>query len=117
MEKQIVFLNGQFMEKENASLSIFDHGFLYGDGVLEGVRVYDSSIYKLEEHIKILYDSAHSIMLEIPYTTEALIGRVVESIQKTNLSSAYIRIVASRGPVDLGLDPRNCNDATVLVIA
>lgn len=117
MEKQIVFLNGQFVEKENASLSIFDHGFLYGDGVFEGVRVYDSNIYKLEEHIKRLYESAHSIMLEIPYTKEALIGLVVETVQKNNLSSAYIRIVASRGPGDLGLDPRNCHDATVLVIA
>src|SRR5699024_11024257 len=117
MENQIVLLNGQLIEEENDSLSIFDNRILYVDMCCEGVGVYYSNIYKLEEHIKRLYESAHSIMLEIPYTKEALIGLVVETVQKNNLSSAYIRIVASRGPGDLGLDPRNCHDATVLVIA
>src|SRR5699024_6524652 len=114
MEKQIVFLNDQFLEKENASLSIFDHGFLYGDGVFEGVRVYDSNIFKLKEHIKRLYESAHSIMLDIPYTKETLIGLVVETVQKNNLASAYIRIVSSRGPGDLRLDARTYPEGTGL---
>src|SRR5699024_52868 len=91
------------------------HGFLYGDGVFEGIRVYDGNIYKLKEHIKRLYESAHSIMLEIPYTKEALIGLVVETVQKNNLSSAYIRIVASSGPGELALDPINGHDSTDLI--
>src|SRR5699024_9541848 len=74
------------------------------------------NIFKLKEHIKRLYESAHSIMLDIPYTKETLIGLVVETVQKNNLSSAYIRIVASRGPGDVGLDRRYCHDATVLII-
>lgn len=117
MEKQIIYLDGQFLEKEDAAISIFDHGFLYGDGVFEGVRVYEGNIYKLKEHIKRLYESAHSIMLEIPPTKEELTKVVAETVRKNDLSSAYIRIVASRGAGDLGLDPRNCPQATVIVIA
>ena len=117
MEKQIIFLNGQYMDKEAASLSIFDHGFLYGDGVFEGIRVYNGNVYKLKEHLKRLYESAHSIMLNIPYSMEEMQEIVVNTVRENDLTSAYIRLVVSRGAGDLGLDPRNCPDATVLVIA
>src|SRR5690625_7999208 len=72
MNKQFIFVNGQFVEKDKAVISIYDHGFLYGDGVFEGIRVYEGNVYKLKEHIERLYDSAHSIMLVIPHTKEEL---------------------------------------------
>lgn len=115
--KQLIYVNGQFVEKEKAVISIYDHGFLYGDGVFEGIRVYDGNVYKLTEHINRLYESAHSIMLEIPQTREELQQIIVDTVCKNELNSAYIRVVVSRGVGDLGLDPRNCSNPTVIVIA
>ncbi|MGM8365017.1 branched-chain-amino-acid transaminase [Virgibacillus sp. W0181] len=117
MSNQLIFLNGQFVNKNDAVISVFDHGFLYGDGVFEGIRVYSGNIFKLDEHIDRLYESAHSIMLDIPYTKEELKQIIVKTVCKNELSSAYIRVVISRGAGDLGLDPRNCPMPTVLVIA
>lgn len=117
MQQQKIYLNGQFVEKEKAVISIFDHGFLYGDGVFEGIRVYEGNVYKLEEHIDRLYESAHSIMLEIPHSKAEFSQIVVDTICENELSSAYIRVVVSRGKGDLGLDPRNCEAPTVIVIA
>lgn len=117
MKNQIIYLNGQFVEKEKAVLSVFDHGFLYGDGVFEGIRVYEGNVYKLDKHITRLYESAHSIMLTIPNSKKELKEIIVETVCKNDLSSAYIRVVVSRGTGDLGLDPNNCETPTVLVIA
>jgi branched-chain amino acid aminotransferase len=117
MEDQIIYLNGQFVEKNKAVISVFDHGFLYGDGVFEGIRVYEGNVYKLDEHIRRLYESAHSIMLHIPHSKEQFKDIIVDTVCQNKLTNAYIRVVVSRGAGDLGLDPRNCAEPTVIVIA
>lgn len=117
LTEQLIYVNGQFVPKEEAVISVYDHGFLYGDGVFEGIRVYGGNIFKLKEHINRLYESAHSIMLTIPQTKEELQQIIVDTVVKNKLSSAYIRVVVSRGKGDLGLDPRNCDEPTVIVIA
>src|SRR5690625_1879247 len=116
MNKQFIFVNDQFVEKDKAVISVYDHGFLYGDGVFEGIRVYDCNVYKLKEHIERLFESAQSIMLSIPYTKEKLEQLIIHTLQKNKLVSAYIRVVVSRGKGDLGLDPRNCPKPTVIII-
>lgn len=117
LTEQLIYVNNQFVPKEEAVISVYDHGFLYGDGVFEGIRVYGGNIFKLKEHINRLYESAHSIMLTIPHTKEELQQIIVDTVVKNKLSSAYIRVVVSRGKGDLGLDPRNCDEPTVIVIA
>ena len=117
LNSQVIYLNGQYVQKHEAVISVFDHGFLYGDGVFEGIRVYEGNIFKLDEHIDRLYESAHSIMLDIPHTKEEFKQIIVNTVRKNELSSAYIRVVVSRGAGDLGLDPRNCPKPTVIVIA
>lgn len=117
MSEQWIYLNGEFVEKHNAKISVYDHGFLYGDGVFEGIRVYDGNVFMLEEHLERLYNSAKSIMLSIPYTMEQMIDIIVETIKKNKLENAYIRLVVSRGVGNLGLDPRSCKTPNVIVIA
>jgi len=113
-----IYLNGKLVDKENAKVSVFDHGFLYGDGVFEGIRSYNNLVFKLKEHIDRLYESAHSIMLSIPMTKEQMTKAVVDTLKANNLSDAYIRLVVSRGDGDLGLDPRKCkNGPTIIIIA
>lgn len=112
-----IFMNGEYKRKEDALISVFDHGFLYGDGVFEGIRAYGGNVFKLKEHIKRLYDSAKSIMLTIPYTREEMEKLVCETVRKNNLRNAYIRLVVSRGIGDLGLDPNNCSTPNVVIIA
>ena len=117
MSDQLIYLNDEFVPKEKAVISVYDHGFLYGDGVFEGIRVYEGNVYKLTEHVNRLYESAHSIMLTIPHTKEKMQEIIIETVEKNNFMSAYIRVVISRGTGDLGLDPRNCAEPTVIVIA
>ncbi len=112
-----VYLNGRFMDGRSASVSVFDHGLLYGDGVFEGIRSYQGLIFKLHEHIERLFESAHTIMLTIPMTKEALIEVVKQSLRVNRLRDAYVRLVVTRGEGDLGLDPRKCTRPTVFVIA
>ncbi len=114
---QKIFLDGKFVPREEAKVSVFDHGLLYGDGVFEGIRVYDGVIFKLEEHLTRLYGSAKTIMLDIPQTRDEMREIVRQSCIENGLSDAYIRLVVTRGPGDLGLDPRKCDQATVVVIA
>lgn len=109
-------MNGEYKRKEEATVSVFDHGFLYGDGIFEGIRVYDGNIFRLREHIERLYDSAKSILLNIPYTMEEMEELVVESVRKNGLRDAYIRLVVSRGVGDLGLDPTKCLHPNVIII-
>jgi len=112
-----VYINGKFYDKENAKISVFDHGLLYGDGVFEGVRSYRRLVFKLREHTDRLFESAHSIMLKIPLSKDALNKAVVATLKANSLSDAYIRIVVTRGEGDLGLDPRKCKgNATVIII-
>jgi branched-chain amino acid aminotransferase len=113
-----IYINGKFYEKENAKISVFDHGLLYGDGVFEGIRSYNRRVFKLKEHIDRLFESGQSIMLKIPLTKEQLIKAVVQTIIANKLNNAYIRLVVTRGEGDLGLDPRKCcKGATVIIIA
>ncbi|MDP4169482.1 MAG: branched-chain-amino-acid transaminase [Bacillota bacterium] len=117
MDSQLIFHSGEFVKKEDAVVSVYDHGFLYGDGVFEGIRVYDGNVFKLDAHLKRLYESAHSIMLEIPYSHEEMTQIIVDTVTKNKLSSAYIRVVVSRGVGNLGLDPSSCAKPRVIVIA
>ncbi|MHC4872388.1 MAG: branched-chain-amino-acid transaminase [Planctomycetota bacterium] len=112
----IIYLNGNFMEEEKAVVSVFDHGFLYGDGIFEGIMVYDGRIFALDEHIKRFYDSARSILLELPLDQEEMKQAIIETVRKNNLRDAYVRPIASRGKGALGLDPGSCKEATVVII-
>jgi len=113
-----IYINGKFYEKNDAKVSVFDHGLLYGDGVFEGIRSYNSLVFKLKEHIERLFESAKSIMLDIPLTREELIKAVVATLKKNDLKDAYIRLVVTRGEGDLGLDPRKCRvGPTIIIIA
>ncbi|MFV9511165.1 branched-chain-amino-acid transaminase [Tepidibacillus sp. LV47] len=111
-----VYMNGEYVKKEDAKVSVFDHGFLYGDGIFEGIRVYNGNIFRLDEHIKRLYDSAKSILLEIGMTQEEMKEAVVATVRKNNYRDAYIRLVVSRGIGDLGLDPFKCEKPEVIII-
>lgn len=111
-----VYLNGKLVEKEEAKLSVFDHGLLYGDGVFEGIRAYNCLVFKLKEHIDRLYESAHTIMLNIPLSKEEMINAIIETLKANRLKDAYIRVVVTRGEGDLGLDPRKCKKPSVFII-
>ena len=110
-------MNGKLVPEQEAVISVFDHGYLYGDGVFEGIRAYNGRVFKLEEHVRRLYESAHSIMLPIPYSQEEMIKAVVDTVNANKLTDAYIRLVVSRGVGDLGLDPRKCKESQVVIIA
>ena len=112
-----VYLNGRFVDRQAATVSVFDHGLLYGDGVFEGIRSYDGSVFKLTEHIDRLFASAHTIMLAIPHSKRELADIVKQSLRVNKLRDAYIRLVVTRGVGDLGLDPRKCLRPTVFAIA
>ncbi|MDG0871735.1 branched-chain-amino-acid transaminase [Paenibacillus thiaminolyticus] len=113
---QWIYLNGQYVTKENATISVYDHGFLYGDGIFEGIRVYSGNIFKCREHLERLYDSAKSIMLDIPLPLEEMQDAMVETIRRNELRDGYIRLIVSRGAGNLGLDPRRCPQASVIII-
>jgi branched-chain amino acid aminotransferase len=117
MKEQWIYLNGEFVQKQDAKVSVYDHGLLYGDGVFEGIRVYSGNIFKLKEHLDRLYRSAKSIMLDIRHTPEELTEIIVQTIQKNQLLDAYIRLVVTRGVGDLGLDPFGCKNPQLIVIA
>ncbi|HEX9780408.1 MAG TPA: branched-chain-amino-acid transaminase [bacterium] len=112
-----VYLNGKFVHHSKASVSVFDHGLLYGDGVFEGIRSYGGRVFKLEAHIDRLFESARTIMLRIPMSRAELIEVVKSCLRVNRLRDAYIRLVVTRGVGDLGLDPRRCARQTVFVIA
>ncbi|HDI45799.1 MAG TPA: branched-chain-amino-acid transaminase [Candidatus Omnitrophica bacterium] len=111
-----VYLNGELVDKESALISVFDHGYLYGDGVFEGIRAYNGIIFKLREHLDRLYRSAHMIMLEIPLAKVKMQEAIIATMKANNLKDAYIRVVVSRGEGDLGLDPRKCKNPNVVII-
>jgi branched-chain amino acid aminotransferase len=114
----VVYLDGQFLTKDQARVSVFDHGFLYGDGVFEGIRAYSGRVFRLDEHVERLYRSAKAIMLDVPVTATEMRELVLETCRRNKLENGYIRLVVSRGMGDLGIDPRNCRSgATVVIIA
>ncbi|MBS7645715.1 branched-chain-amino-acid transaminase [Candidatus Bathyarchaeota archaeon] len=112
-----IYVNGKYLPKDQAAISIYDHGLLYGDGVYEAIRAYDGMVFKLREHIDRLYESAKSIKIEIPVTKEEMIGIVTETLRRNGLTEAYIRILVTRGVGAMGVDPRNCPTPTIAVVA
>lgn len=114
---QWIYLNGEYVPQEAAKISVFDHGFLYGDGVFEGIRAYKGKVFKLGEHIQRLFNSARAISLKIPLSPEQLREKIVEVLRKNRLQDAYIRVVISRGEGDLGLDPKKCPYSQLIIIA
>ena len=111
-----IWIDGEWCDKTTATVSVFDHGLLYGDGVFEGIRVYNGRIFRLEEHVERLYDSAKAILLEIPMPPEKFCAIVLEAVRRSGLTEAYIRPLVTRGFGDHGIDPRKCPTATVIVI-
>jgi branched-chain amino acid aminotransferase len=112
-----IYLDGRFVQKEEAKVSVFDHGLLYGDGVFEGIRAYNGKVFRLDSHIDRLYDSAKTINLELPFPKKKMKDLVLQTLRKNGLHDAYIRPVITRGVGDLGLDPRKCSVPTVFIIA
>jgi len=110
-------VNGRYLRREEASISIYDHGFLYGDGVYEAIREYDGVVFKLREHLDRLYESAKSIRIDMPLSKSDLGRIVVEVLRKNQLKNAYIQIVVSRGAGKMGVDPRNCLSPTLVIMA
>lgn len=111
-----VYANGDFVPQDQAVTSIYDHGFLYGDGVFEGIRAYNGRVFRLDEHIDRLYDSAMAIMLDIPLSKDEMKQAILETLRVNGLVDAYIRPIVSRGIGDLGLDPRKCLVPNVFII-
>jgi branched-chain amino acid aminotransferase len=112
-----IYLDGKFVSEDEAKISVFDHGLLYGDGVFEGIRLYGGKIFRLEQHLNRLFASAKAIMLQIPMTKQALIEACCETCVHNKLSDGYIRLVVTRGVGYLGLNPFKCKNPTVFIIA
>lgn len=112
----IVWIDGKYYTKDQAMISVFDHGLLYGDGVFEGIRAYEGRLFRLDQHLERLYHSAKAIWLDIPQPQQEMAQIVTESLAKSGLRDAYMRLVVTRGKGDMGLDPRKCPRATVFCI-
>ncbi|HEY7681694.1 MAG TPA: branched-chain-amino-acid transaminase [Gemmatimonadales bacterium] len=112
----LIYLDGEWLDKGAAKVSVFDHGLLYGDGVFEGMRVYGGKTFRLLEHVNRLYDSAKAILLTIPISREQMIAVTEEGVKRAGLKEGYLRHVVTRGMGDLGLDPRKCATASVIII-
>jgi branched-chain amino acid aminotransferase len=111
-----VWLDGKWYDRETATVSVYDHGLLYGDGVFEGIRVYGGKIFKLSEHIDRLYDSAKAIWLTIPMPKDEMVSVTEEAVRRSGIAEAYIRHIITRGVGDLGLDPRKCAKPSIIII-
>jgi branched-chain amino acid aminotransferase len=111
-----VYINGKYFDKADAKISVFDHGLLYGDGVFEGIRVYDGKVFKLKEHVERLFESARAIKLEIPLTREQMTRAIEETVAANGKRNGYIRPIVTRGAGTLGLDPRKTSDPQVVII-
>jgi branched-chain amino acid aminotransferase len=111
-----IWIDGEWHTRDTAKVSVFDHGLLYGDGVFEGIRVYAGKVFKLQEHLDRLYECAHAVMLAIPMPKAEFGAVIVEAVRRAGMPEAYIRPIVTRGPGDLGIDPRNCGRPTMIVI-
>jgi len=111
-----VYINGKFFTKEDARISVFDHGFLYGDGAFEGIRSYDGSVFKLKEHLDRLFETMHTLLIQSPLDKKGMEKAVVDTLKENKLKDAYIRLIVTRGDGDLGLDPRKCRGKANVVI-
>ncbi len=112
-----IYISGEYFSKEEAKVSVFDHGFLYGDGIFEGLRAYGGKIFRLHDHLKRLWESARSLMLTIPMSVEEIEAACYETLEKNHLADAYIRLIVTRGMGTLGLDADLCSDPKVIIIA
>jgi len=112
-----IFLDGEFVPEADAKVSVFDHGLLYGDGIFEGIRFYNGRVFKLEEHLERLWDSARSICLEIPMKRGEMTEALLETIRQNDLREGYIRLIVTRGVGNLGLNPVQCKRPSVIIIA
>lgn len=115
-EKLSVYINGEYLSEDAKHISVFDHGFLYGDGVFEGIRAYNGRIFKLKEHIERMYESAKAINLKPPVQPGELERIIIETCRKNKLKDAYIRPIFTRGEGDLNLSPVSCKTSSIIVI-
>ncbi|MDD5169861.1 MAG: aminotransferase class IV, partial [Syntrophales bacterium] len=111
-----VYIDGLFYKKEDARISVFDHGLLYGDGVFEGIRIYNGRIFKLREHVLRLFRSAQALLLKIPLNEEEMEKAILETVKVNKKNDGYIRALVTRGVGALGIDPVSCGRATVIII-
>jgi len=111
-----IWIDGEWHTKDTGKVSVFDHGLLYGDGVFEGIRVYAGKVFKLPEHLDRLYECAHAVLLTIPMPKAEFGAVIVEAVRRSGMQDAYLRPIVTRGPGDLGIDPRNCGRPTMIVI-
>lgn len=114
--KLLIYIDGEFYPENEAKISVFDHGLLYGDGVFEGIRVYKGRVFKLDEHIERFYESAKTVGIEVPLSKGEFKMAIIEAVRRNNLRDAYIRPIVTRGRGRLGLDPRHCQKPTVIII-
>lgn len=112
-----IYCGGEFVPEEDAKVSVFDHGLLYGDGVFEGIRIYNKNVFMLDAHLKRLYKGARVIRLDIPMEPEDLKAKVCETVKLNGLTDGYVRLVVTRGKGDLGLSPTKCANANIIIIA
>src|SRR5436309_9927338 len=111
-----IWIDGKYCDEANAKISVFDHGLLYGDGVFEGIRVYNRRIFRLHQHLDRLYASAKAAWIEVPLARDAMDRVLGEVVAKSGIADAYIRLIVTRGIGDLGLDPRKCSNPSVICI-
>ena len=112
-----IYIDGEFCSEADAKISVFDHGLLYGDGIFEGIRFYNGRVFRLEEHLERLWDSARSICLEIPMTLREMSDALLETIRQNDLRDGYVRLIVTRGIGNLGLNPVQCKRPSVIIIA
>ena len=113
----LVYIHGEYKKQEDAKVSVFDHGLLYGDGIFEGIRAYNGRIFKLDEHIERFFEGAKVLMLRMPLSFDEVKEVVCETCRRNNIKDGYIRLVATRGVGDLGLCPSKCDGAQIFCIA
>lgn len=112
-----IWLDGKLVDKDDAKISVYDHGLLYGDGVFEGIRAYNGRVFRMDAHMRRLYDSARAIRLEIPLPPEQFKAVIEQTIKANNFTDCYVRAVVTRGVGYLGLNPNKCPKASAFVIA
>ncbi len=111
-----IFIDGIYYDQAEASVSVFDHGLLYGDGVFEGIRIYNGKVFRLREHVERLYQSAAAISLQVPMATAEMEAAIMDAVKVNSRENGYIRLIVTRGKGPLGIDPLTCGRATVIII-
>ncbi len=116
-KEPLVYIDGEYRSKDTAKISVYDHGLLYGDGVFEGIRAYNGTVFRLREHIERLYEGLKITRINVSYSKEDMVNAVVETLRKNNYTDAYIRLVVTRGRGNLGLDPRSCPRPSIIIMS